>query len=325
MADRPLHILTATSIYPTPENPMLGAFVASQVDSLRSVGLNVDVLFLDVQRSKRELLRGALAIRRRLRNEPYDVVHAHFGYTGLPALAQTQCPVVISFCGTDLVHPRIAPLSRFVARRADACIVKSDRLAGLLDGTESSVIPNGVDLDLFQGSDRSVARRQLDLNDDVAYALFASDPTRPEKRYELALEAVKAASTPERPIELLVLKGQPQDRVPDYLNAADVLLLTSTHEGSPNAVKEAMACNLPVVSTDVGDVRDVVSGTRNCAVAEATPESLGQSLRSVLADGRRSDGRDHIAHLSADAIAARVISVYRNVIDRRESSRRTTP
>jgi len=317
MADRPLKTLVVTSIYPTPEDPGLGAFVASQVESLRKIGVGVDVLFLDVQRAKWELVKGIARVRRIVKT--YDLVHAHFGYNGIPACLQRTRPVVVSFCGTDIVHPRLRPLARWVARRADACIVKSDHLRAILNHP-AFVIPNGVNLERFRPEDHREARRRLGFRPDVRYALFVANPARPEKRYDLAkaaLEAVKQSNI--MPLEILVLHNRPREEVPRYLNAADLLLLTSDWEGSPNAVKEAMACNLPVVATDVGDVRQVLNGAHNCAVCAATPQALAEGIQNVLRDGARSDGRSRIARLSADAVAVQILKVYRRVMEGRDT------
>ena len=312
MADRPLNILVVTSIYPTPEDPGLGAFVASQVQSLRKVGLCVDVLFLDVRQSKRELLKGIARVRNRVASGTYDLIHAHFGYNGIPACLQRKLPVVISFCGTDLNRSGLRSISRWVAGRADACIVKSESLRKLL-GRPAAVIPNGIDLDLFRPAPQHNAR----CRPDGRYALFAADPARPEKRYELAKTALTIARKSGVACQPLILHNRPHGEVPCYLNAADLLLLTSSYEGSPNVVKEAMACNLPIVSTGVGDVPQILKNTHNCTVCEPTPDALAEGVQAVLRDGIPSNGRSKIGHLSSDAVAARVIGVYRHILEKR--------
>ncbi len=316
MSDRPISVLVVTSIYPTKEDPGLGAFVSSQIESLRKAGLKVDILFLDARRSKWELLKGISRIRRLTASGDYDLIHAHFGYNGIPACFERRLPLVISFCGTDLTHPRFRPISQWVARRADAAIVKSEGLHRLL-GCSASVIPNGVELARFRPTRKEEARRILGLREDVRYVLFVGNPKRPEKRYDLAQGVVARARRSGIPFELLVLNKQPHQEVPNFLNAADVLLITSSYEGSPNIVKEAMACNLPIVSTDVGDVRKILANTRDCMVDDAIPESLANGLVSVTRNGTRSNGRSHITHLSSDAIASQVIGVYRRVLEAR--------
>lgn len=309
MSDRPLHILTVTSIYPRPNEPGLGAFVASQVESLRELGLHVDVCFLDVRRSKWELVKGIGRVRRAVKSDHCDLIHAHFGYNGVPACMQKKLPVVMSYCGTDLTHPKLRPISRWVARRADACIVKSESLQKQL-GQPAIILPNGVDMRRFQPGNKTDARRQLGLSPDKTCVLFvATDLARPEKRYTLAQQAVAQADC-----ELLVLNNRPHAEVPVFFQAADALILTSTYEGSPNVIKEAMACNLPIVSTDVGDVQKRLGGVHNCRICSDAPDALAQGLADVLRDGHPSDGRAKVAPLSSDAVAKRLLDIYRHVL-----------
>lgn len=312
---RPLNILIVTSIYPTQKEPGLGAFVASQVSSLRKLGLEVDVLFLDVRRSKWELIRGIGRIKKALKTKPYDLIHAHFGYNGVPVCFQKQVPFVMSYCGTDLHHHRLRPISKWVARRADACIVKSQSLHTLLNHP-ATVIPNGVDMDRFHPGDKREAKRRLKLNLDKQYVLFVTtDLSRPEKRYDLARQAVEQSGA-----ELLLLHNRPPEESPVYFQAADALIMSSTYEGSPNVIKEGMACNLPIVSTDVGDVSSVITNTHNCQICNSTPEALAEGLRKVLHDGQPSNGRDNIMHLSSDRIAAQIVQLYHRILNKEATS-----
>ncbi|HAA75186.1 TPA: glycosyl transferase family 1 [Candidatus Latescibacteria bacterium] len=311
-----MKVLAVTSMYPVDRDPGLGAFVATQIDSLRGLGVDVDVVFLDVKKNKWELLGGIQEVRRKIKSNDYDLAHAHFGYNGIPLALQSRIPFVVSFCGTDLVSPRIRPISRWVSRRASACIVKSVEMQRQLD-VDSHIIPNGIDLGQFQPMSRYKARQRLGLDTKGRYALFVSDPSRPEKQFELADSALASVRENGRAIDPLVVFNKPHSDLPTYMNAADLLLLTSSREGSPNAVKEAMACNLPIVSTDVGDVRQVIGNTENCLLADAAPDQIAEAIEQVLKTPRRTNGREAIAPLSAEAVGQRIRNIYENILEDR--------
>jgi glycosyltransferase involved in cell wall biosynthesis len=171
-----------------------------------------------------------------------------------------------------------------------------------------------VDIDAFQPIDRQEARARLGLPPDKPLVLWAGEYWRPEKRFDLveaAMEGVKA-TLPDT--ELVLLSKKPHDVVPLYMSACDALILTSALEGSPMVIKEAMACNLPIVSVRVGDVPEVISGTPSCTLAERDPDDLAAKLVEVLREPRRTDGRGRIAHLRHDRIAGRIIEVYRHAV-----------
>lgn len=312
MSDQPLNILIVTSIYPTETEPALGSFVATQVASLRKLGVKCDVLFLDVRKSKLELVKGIGRVRKAVSHGQYDLIHAHFGYNGIPAAFQKKVPFVISYCGTDLNHPKHRPISQWVAKRADACIVKSESLHQLLNHP-AHIIPNGVDLDRFKPGNKNDARRRLNLSPEKKYVLFVcTDLTRPEKRFELAKSAILNAG-----YELLIMNNCHPDDTPDYYVAADALILSSTYEGSPNTIKEALASNLPIVSTDVGDVKTHIRNVHNCQICDDTPTALSNGLRTILADGKPSNGREKTKHLSTDYIATQIVQLYQQILNKK--------
>jgi glycosyltransferase involved in cell wall biosynthesis len=140
--------------------------------------------------------------------------------------------------------------------------------------------------------------------------LFPSSPARPEKRFALAKTTVAVLRSRGLDVELHALEGIPNDEVPTWLNAANAILLTSTHEGSPVVVKEALACNVPVVSVDVGDVRGRIAGIECCSIAAATPEDLADKLGGAIGHEERISARERIADLSLDAVAERVYDIY---------------
>jgi glycosyltransferase involved in cell wall biosynthesis len=176
------------------------------------------------------------------------------------------------------------------------------------------VIPCGIDLDAFRPVARNEARQKLGLPTDKRLILFAGDHWRPEKRFDL-LEAALPLVQRELPdTELILLTKQAHGVVPLYMSACDVLVLTSALEGSPMVIKEAMACNLPIVSVRVGDVPQVIGSTPGCALAEREPADIADKLVQALRKLRRTDGRARISHLSHDRIARRVLEVYRQTV-----------
>jgi glycosyltransferase involved in cell wall biosynthesis len=209
-----------------------------------------------------------------------------------------------------------ASFTRAMSRLAAEVIVVSERVGRRLPRSDYHIIPSGVDLERFHPIPSEVARKTVGWPSGIPIALFVSvDPSHHVKRLPLARAAVDLARR-ELAIELRVISGESADRMPWYMNAADVLLLTSSHEGSPNVVKEALACNLPVVSVDVGDVRERLAGVVPGGVVDATPEALAMALRAVGARPVRSNGRDAVADLAEPKLIDRVIDVYRRALGR---------
>jgi glycosyltransferase involved in cell wall biosynthesis len=216
-------------------------------------------------------------------------------------------------------------LSRFAARRARENIVVSRRLLDFLPPLRRAahVLPLGVDFERFHLVPREEARRELQLPPDARLVLFAANPTNAVKRFELAQAAVEEANRLgmqdgwNEPAQLITLTGQSHDRVPLYMNACDALLLTSRHEGSPTVVKESLVCNLPVVSTDVGDVRERLQNIAGCSVCEATPEALGKALRDTLMQPQRLEARKALEHLDERRVVERVLEVYAAALQRK--------
>lgn len=242
----------------------------------------------------------------------YDVVHANYGLTGPAALARPTRPVVLSLWGSDLLG-RYGPVSRLCARLADAVIVMSDDMAAALGPVDSHVIPHGVDLSLFRPLPREFARRRVGWNDDAEQVLFPYAEGRPVKDHPRAATVVAAARERlDTDIELRTLHGVDHDLMPLYINAADALLLTSKHEGSPNSVKESMACNVPVVATDVGDVRQLLEDVTHSHVCR-TNEELVDGLVATLTRGEPTDGREHVEPYGLRRMGDRILEVYESV------------
>ncbi len=328
---RSYRILVVTNLWPTESDPGYGSFVQAQMESLRPLGVEFDTLFIDGRASRWNYLRGVRQMRALLRKNRYDLVHAHFGLSGWVARCQLRVPVVVSFMGDDVLgRPRqdgtITPYGRFLqassfllARMVAASIVKSQQMKSKLRLASAEVIPNGVDLNAFQPIERNEARRALGLDPAKKYVLFPYDPAEQRKRYDLIQAAVAEAQADDPTIEILLVRGVPRHRMPLYMNAADVLVLASIFEGSPNAVKEAMAANLPVVAVDVGDVREVIGRTEGCFIVPREVKPMAAKILEVCRRAERTRGREAMARLAIGKVAERVVEVYAKVASGRNS------
>lgn len=244
---------------------------------------------------------------------PFDLIHANYGLTAPMALAQPNLPVVVSLWGSDLMG-RFGPLSRWCARHAGAVIVMSEEMGRML-GTDYYVVPHGVDLELFQPISREAARVEVGWRHEAKHVLFPYHPERDVKDFPRAERVVAAVRRRvDGDIELQTLHGVSHDQMPNYLNAADALLLTSKREGSPNTVKEAMACNVPVVATDVGDVRQRLDGVKGSYVCQ-TDEELTDALAAVLEHGEDSNGRSAIRELTVEGMGTDIKRIYETVLE----------
>jgi teichuronic acid biosynthesis glycosyltransferase TuaC len=321
-----MRILVVTNMYPTKDKPAFGIFVREQVDSLREMGVDVDVFSFEGGGRVAAYLGAIPAFRRALRKESYDLVHAHYGLSGFVAMMQTCCPVVVTFHGHDLIPDLDADhravlrsilatmIGKLVALIVADCIVVADILQPKLWFRSAATIPMGVDLSLFRPAPLSEARRHLGITDKTKRVLFVADPKDQNKRFYLAQQAVHLLRKNGLMVELLYLLDVPHENVPEYMNACDVLVLTSKREASPCVIKEAMACNLPIVSTNVGDVAERINGVEGCYLCEPTPQDIAEKLRLVLSTSRRSNGRANIQDLSLQNVAQKVVEVYRNIL-----------
>ena len=324
-----MRVLAVTNLYPTAQNPSWGTFVEQQVQGLRRLGMNVGVVLFDRVQKK---LGAYLGMSKKLKDSVAafnpDIVHVMYG--GVMAEVVTRVvkdkPVVVSFCGTDLLAgsyfhwPRRLVVkygvvaSHLAAKRAKGIIVKSRNLESALPGginpSKIRLIPNGVDLNRFQPRDREASQRTLEWDHQTFHILITAYPGHLRKRFDLAQAAVEKLKCEGISAELHQLRGVPHEEVPLWLNASDALLLTSIHEGSPNIVKEALACNRPVVSVDVGDVRERLNGIEGCYVADPNSGNLADKLHLVFNGPRWVNGRSHMQSFSLEQVAHRLQEFY---------------
>jgi glycosyltransferase involved in cell wall biosynthesis len=306
--------LVVTNMYPNPEQRAFGTFVKDQVDSLKRAGVTVDVLFINGREHTLNYLWGILRFWWMLLNKRYDIVHAHYAISGFVARLQFLYPVVVTYHGSEVLShvPRwLEFLSRRGPRMFDRIIVVNSRQKELLDDDPKvEVIPCGINFDEFNPIPRSEARTMLDLPVDKPLVLWAGEYWQYEKRFGLVEESMKVVQGRLPDAELVLVSGKPHSVIPTYMSACDVLVLTSRSEGSPMVIKEAMACNLPIVSTDVGDIAKVIEGVEGCYLVEPVAEDVAAKLFKVLERRERTRGREKIQYLGSGPITRRIIEVY---------------
>ena len=313
-------LLLVSNMWPRAADPSFGIFVAQQAADLAALGIAIEVCFIDGRADSANYARGVFALRRQLRRFRPDLVHAHHVLSGLVALAagarRRQRPLVVTHHGIEVFEGWQAPLTRLLTGLADRSLVVSPAMARRLGLGPEAVLPCGIDLEAFAPGDRSAARAALGLpTEGPRVAWLGAD--RPEKRLALAVEAIERLRRGRPDLCLHPISGLPPEAVPIQLRACDALLLSSTQEGSPQAVKEALAVGLPVVATAVGDLPELLADLPGCAVVDlASPDlagALAAGLERALAAGRL-DARARLASYARPAIARRLRAIYRDCL-----------
>jgi glycosyltransferase involved in cell wall biosynthesis len=328
-----LRVLMVTGIYPTKENPHSGTFIQSQVESLVKAGLDIEIvhpkpglLFVRYVSTIAEVFYKSLVGR-------FDIVHGHYGQWCLFARMQWTTPVVAAFLGSDLLGDvstvgrknlkgKLIPwISRWVCKHVDAVTVKTEEMKKVASVNDVIVYSDGIDFELFRPIPRDESRAALGWKQDQFYVLFGNNPQRAVKNFPLAEAAIQCLRDRGVNCELVVASGLPQTTLVQYINASNAVILTSFSEGSPNIVKEAMACNVPVVATDVGDVAQLIGSTEGCGVCPHDPNALAEALEKALRHNGPTSGRADIAHLERSAVSSQIIAVYEEIINKKKSVR----
>ena len=310
-----MRVLVVTNFEPDAAAPQRGRWVRDQIEQIRRLGVEVEVFSFPP--GKRHYLPAARRLRRLLRREEFDLVHAHYGLPGWCARLAGASPLLVSFHGTDVRHGLVGPLSHRLAWRVDQVAAVSRALFEPEDGRPglprvpgAAVLPCGPDLGRFHPIPRPEARRALDLDPDGRYLLFPADPARPEKRGDRAREVAAAAGA-----ELLTGGAIEPERMPLWVNAANAVLVTSDYEGFGMACVEALACGVPVASTPVGIAPWALAGIAGALCAPFDATAWSDAVRPHLErDDPRVDGARRAAALSAARMAERTIEAYRDLL-----------
>lgn len=295
--------------------------IQNQGESLRRAGVEVD-FFMVSGRGWRSYVKAIKPLRKRIKEGHYDVIHAHYSWTAyLASIASSglQVPMVVSLMGNDILDYWWYPgLARMVAKLKPwkEVIVKSQEMKLRVGMSCAIVVPNGVNMERFSEKSKVECQEQLGWDTKKKHVLFPARKEDSRKNWPLAEGAVKML--PENiEIELHQMNGVPNDKTPIMYNAADVVVLPSFYEGSANALKEAMACNVPIVTTDMGDCRERIEGVEGCYVAKTYEvEEFAELLGRALAFGGKIKGRERLLEdgIADFQIAERLVKIYESVI-----------
>lgn len=307
-----------------------GPIIREQGNSLKKKGIDVEFFSIN-RRGVLGHIKEIFRLRKITSNSSFEIIHAHYGTSALVALfAKGKHVRVVSFMGDDILGSNrkdgtLTKKSLFLAyiNRLNSSlfynysIVKSAEMYDKLDHPNKAVIPNGVECDIFKPIEKEKAREKMKWDLNSERVIFVSDPARAEKNYGLAKSSVDLING--QNIQLTCVNGVEQHDLVNFYNAADVLILTSFHEGSPNVIKEAMACNCPIVSTDVGDVNKLLENVDGCYVTDFDPENIRTNILKAIDHRRKhhyTNGRDKIMEmkLDSDSVAERIIDLYKSLI-----------
>lgn len=307
--------LIVTNLYPTQEQPRLGRFVSDQVEATRALGAEIELFTFPL--GARRYLPAARRLRRFLKGQSFDVVHAHYGLCGWVAALAGAEPLVVTFHGTDIRHRLVGAASRRLTGRLDL-IAGASRSAFLPEGGRpglphaerpTAVLPCGVDLERFRPIPRPEARRALGLEAGGRYLLFPANPARRVKRHDRAQQVARLAGA-----ELLTTSEVAPERMPEWINAASAVLVSSDSEGFGLAALEALACGVPLLSTPVGVAPLVAGAVDGCLVAPFEARAWASFAAAHLdADDPRVDGGPMPRAFSAARMAERVLTAYEGI------------
>ncbi|HEY6730878.1 MAG TPA: glycosyltransferase [Solirubrobacterales bacterium] len=310
-----MRVLVVTNFMPDAAAPQRGQWVRDQVDEVRRHGIEVDLFVFPPGRG--EYIPATRRLRALLRKQRFDLVHAHYGLAGWVAKLAGAAPLIVTFHGTDVRHHLVGHLSRRLAWRLDlvagtsrALFEPEDERPGLPAVPGSAVLPCGPDLRRFEPLSRAQARRQLGLDPERSYLFFPANPNRPEKRHDRATEVAAACGA-----DLLTGGAIEPEQMPLWMNAANAVLVTSDYEGFGMAAIEALACEVPVLSTPVGIAPYALRGIDGCLCAPFdTAAWAAIAQRHLEVADPRVAGSSRAATLSAAGMAERVIEAYRAVV-----------
>jgi len=290
--------------------------VKAQADALEKEGIKVD-FFLIKNNGVFGYLKSIRELIHCTENIEYDVYHAHYSFSGYVASLAKKKPLVVSLLGTDVIKSSLSrSILKIVSSICDwsGIIVKSDQMKNLLKIKKIQVVPNGVSFDTFHPINQKKARSILNWNLEEKIILFNGHKSNPIKNYALAEKAINLCK---KNIKIVEMKNLDQEKLNLYYNACDVFLSTSLWEGSPNTIKEAMACNTNIISTNVGDVNYLFGKEKYNRICTFDPLEISTTITNALMVKKENNkGRERLIHLSLQGtdVAQKLIKLYHTIL-----------
>ena len=293
-------------------NHQIPPFISEQVELMTRLGITIHYYLIE-GKGINGYVKNLACLKKEIIEFNPDILHAHYGFSGLLANLQRSIPVITTFHGSDVnlkINRIFSSLSSVLSKYS--VFISKELSQKLIIKGRSAIISSGVDLDLFFPLDKTEARKPLSLPFHEKLVLFAGSFDNRIKNYPLAKSAIDALGN----VKLIEMKGYNRKEVNLLMNACDVALLTSFHEGSPQFVKEALACNRPVVCTDVGDVRNIIGNIKGCYVAQADKSDIADKIRLAFEFSDTHNGRQQIIDLGLDlnSVTKRVLDIYNSLL-----------
>lgn len=291
-------------------NKGISPFILEQIKSLQDIGLVIDV-FAIKGNGILGYLKNYLPLLEKISNNDYSIVHAHYGLSGLLANLQRKVPVITTFHGSDIHYIWIRIISKFSALLSAYCILTNKRQFGQLGLRKNAeVVPCGIDTELFIPMSQELCRSKHKLRQDAKIVLFGSSYNRLVKNAALAIDAISELDD----VDMIELKGYERNEVVELINAADVVLVTSFHETGPLIIKEALACNKPVISTDVGDVRNILGVQHKSAIVRYDAKIIANKIsRYFSGEHATINYRELVLEYDQKIVAQKIHNIYKEV------------
>lgn len=302
-------LIVCSHRYYAPYTDYVAPFIYEQMQGLKTYGCEFRICFVRGGGAK-SYLKAWRDIRKAIREYQPDLIHAHYGLCGVVANLQCKVPVISTYHGSDINERNVRRLSMIAVRLSRYNIFVSQKLRDIAGNPiNSMVIPCAVDVNHFRPMDMQTCRKQLGMDTNKMYILFSKEFADEVKNYPLAKAAVEGLNYD---AELLEFYGYTREQVPLLYNAVDCGLLTSFTEGSPQFVKEAIACGCPVVSTDVGDAKEVIDGVENSYICSYETDNVIQKLQKAIAIGHLQETHLNKKYIHEN-IVKQILETYQQV------------